>query len=203
MINVGEPLSIDVLEGVYQLINYDDEDEEALIQDFNLRYGGDRYVEVLERAREFVSSLGGEDVSNRIRRFYGLLADHSMSRVRGGFGDAVYALIRYMGGLGGGDEGVLKVQFRLMGFNEDVLTELIRAGVLMHRRRGILFVPEYLIPRLLEMSGDVPTPNIRESLSAWMRLGWLPLSRQPSTQGPLIGCLGRFMGLILGSSWLK
>ncbi|WP_243679032.1 hypothetical protein [Vulcanisaeta distributa] len=41
------------------------------------------------------------------------------------------------GGLGGGDEGVLKVQFRLMGFNEDVLTELVRAGVLMHRRRGV------------------------------------------------------------------
>ncbi|ADN50166.1 hypothetical protein [Vulcanisaeta distributa] len=166
MINVSEPLSIDVLEGAYQLINYDDEDEEALTQDFNLRYG-DRYMEVLERAREFVSSLG-EDASNRIRRFYGLLADHSMSRVKG-FGDAVYALIKYMGL--GGDEGVLKVQFRLMGFNEDVLTELIRAGVLMHRRRGILFVPEYLIPRLLEMSGDIPTPNVRELISALDALG--------------------------------
>jgi len=156
---VGEQLNTEVLEGVYQLINYDDEREETLIQDFSLRYG-DRYMDVLNRVREFISSIG-EDVGNRIKRFYETLADHSMSKVRG-FGNAAYALVKYMGL--GGDENVLKVQFTLMGFNEDIITELIRAGVLMHRRRGVLFVPEYLIPRLLEMSGDIPIPNIRESL---------------------------------------
>ncbi|GAB6947559.1 hypothetical protein JCM16161A_16890 [Vulcanisaeta sp. JCM 16161] len=163
---MDESLDINVLEGAYQLINYDDEDDEALIQDFNLRYG-DEYVEILRRARELVSSLG-EDASGRIKRFYESLADHSMGKIRG-FGNAVYALVKYMGL--GGDEDVLRIQFRLVGFNEDVLTELIRAGVLMHRRRGILFVPEYLIPRLLEMSGDIPTPNIRESLSGLDTLG--------------------------------
>ncbi|WP_243675691.1 hypothetical protein [Vulcanisaeta distributa] len=40
-----------------------------------------------------------------------------------------------------------------MGFNEDVITELVRAGILMHRNKDVLFVPEYLIPRLLEMGG--------------------------------------------------
>ncbi|WP_243679031.1 hypothetical protein [Vulcanisaeta distributa] len=100
---MGEPLSVDVLEGgVYQLINYDDEDEEALIQDFRLRYGGDRYMEILKRSRELLASLGGEDAGDRVRRFYELLADHSMGKVRGGFGDAAYALVKYMGGAWGG-----------------------------------------------------------------------------------------------------
>ncbi|WP_243675692.1 hypothetical protein [Vulcanisaeta distributa] len=84
IIVVNEQISIDVLEGAYQLINYDAKDEEALIRDFNLRYG-DRYMDVLKRARELVSLLGGEDVSSKIRRFYELLADHSMGKVRGGF----------------------------------------------------------------------------------------------------------------------
>ena len=166
--NVGEQLSIDVLEGAYQLINYDDEDDEALIQDFDLRYG-DKYADVLRQVREFVSSLR-ENVGERIKRSYELLADHAMGKVKG-FGDAAYALVKYMGL--GGDEDVLKVQFRLMGFNESVLTELIRAGILMHRRRGIVFVPEYLIPRLLEVSGDIPTPNVRESLSGLDQLGYV------------------------------
>lgn len=88
-----------------------------------------------------------------------------MSRVRGGFGNAVYALAKYLGL--GGDETVLSIQFRLMGgFGGDhVVTELIRAGMLMHRSRDVLFVPEYLIPRLLEVSGDVITPNVRDALS--------------------------------------
>ncbi|WP_252901307.1 hypothetical protein [Vulcanisaeta sp. JCM 14467] len=106
---MGEQLSIDVLEGAYQLINYDDEDDEALIQDFNLRYG-DRYADVLRQVREFISSLG-ENVGERIKRSYELLADYAMDRVRG-FGDAAYALVKYMGL--GGNEDVLKVQFRLM-----------------------------------------------------------------------------------------
>ncbi|WP_243665766.1 hypothetical protein [Vulcanisaeta sp. JCM 16159] len=163
---MNEQISIDVLEGAYQLINYDAEDEETLIRDFNLRYG-DRYMDVLKRAREFVS-LPGEDVSSKIRRFYELLADHSMGKVRG-FGNAAYALVKYMGL--GGDEGVLRVQFRLMGFNEDVITELVRAGILMHRNKDVLFVPEYLIPRLLEMGGVV---SVLTSGGNWAAL--IPLS---------------------------
>ncbi len=160
MSGVGEPLNTDVLEGAYQLLNYDDEDEEALMRDFSLRYG-DGYVEVYNGARGFINSLG-EDADVRIRRFYELLADHAMSKVRG-FGNAAYALAKYLG-LGGNEEA-LSVQFRLMGFGDHVITELIRAGILMHRRRDVLFVPEYLIPRLLEMSGDVVTPNVKDALS--------------------------------------
>ncbi|GGI67278.1 hypothetical protein [Vulcanisaeta souniana] len=150
----------DVLEGAYQLLNYDDEDESALMQDFGLRYG-DRYLEIYNDAQEFINSLG-EDADARVRKFYELLADHAMSRVRG-FGNAVYALAKYLGL--GGDETVLSIQFRLMGFGDHVVTELIRAGMLMHRSRDVLFVPEYLIPRLLEVSGDVITPNVRDALS--------------------------------------
>ncbi len=166
VIAVGEESSIDVLEGAYQLINYEDEVEDALVQDFRLRYG-DRYAEVLNRAREFVTSAGG-DVGGRIRRFYELLADKAMGKVRG-FGNAVYALVKYLGL--GGDEDVLRVQYRLMGFDEGVITELLRVGVLMHRNRDVLFVPEYLIPRLLEVSGDIEAPNVRESLSGLDTLG--------------------------------
>ncbi|MGC9153188.1 MAG: hypothetical protein ACP5GY_05585 [Vulcanisaeta sp.] len=156
---MGSVPDVRVLEGVYQLIHYEDEDEEALIRDFSMRYGDD-YMNIYSRAKELLNSLG-ENADSEVRRYYELLADHAVGKIRG-FGDAAYALARYMGL--GGDEAVLKVQFRLMGFGEDVVDELIRAGVLMHRYRGVLFVPEYLVPRLLEMSGYVTAPDVRNIL---------------------------------------
>ena len=195
---MGEQLSIEVLEGAYQLINYDDEDDEALIRDFNLRYG-DGYVDVLRQAKELISSLG-KDVGERIRRFYELLADHSMSKVKG-FGDAAYALVKYMGL--GGNEDILKVQFRLMGFNEGVLTELIRAGILMHRRRDVVFVPEYLIPRLLEISGDIPTPNVRESLSGLDQLGYVAVESAAFSSRPISWLFRAIYGIDFREFMLK
>jgi len=158
---VSNQSSAETLECLYQLLNYVDEDDEALIRDATLRYGND-YLEICNQARGLLSSLG-DRADGEVRRFYELLADHAMGRIRG-FGNAAYALARYMEL--GGREVVLRVQFRLMGFAEDVVEDLIRAGVLMHRSRDVLFVPEYLIPRLLEISGDITIPDVKELLSS-------------------------------------
>ncbi|MFB6470877.1 MAG: hypothetical protein TU36_006565 [Vulcanisaeta sp. AZ3] len=150
----------EVLECLYQLINYVDDEEGTLVRDAQLRYG-DSYIDICRQAKDLKSSLG-EGINNVIRRLYDLLADYVMDRIRG-LGDAAYALARYMGL--GGLESVLRVQFRLMGFSENTLENLIRAGVLMHRSKDILFVPEYLISRFLAISSSVMAPNIREVLS--------------------------------------
>lgn len=153
--------SVELLECLYQLINYVDEDDEALIRDAMLRYGGD-YSRICNEARNMLRSLG-EGVNEEVRRYYELLADHVMGKIKG-LGDAAYALARYMGL--GGREDVLKVQFRLMGFPDSVVEDLIRVGALMHRARDTLFVPEYLISRFLEISGNVSVPRIEEVLSS-------------------------------------
>ena len=152
--------SIETLECLYQLINYADEDDEALIRDAMLRYGND-YSRICNEARNILKSLG-EKANEEVKKYYELLADHVMNRIKG-LGNAAYTLTKYMGL--GGREDILKVQFKLMGFPDSVIEDLIRAGALMHRTRNTLFVPEYLIPRFLQITGNVNVPRIEEVLS--------------------------------------
>ncbi len=144
-----------VLETAYQLINYDDEDTQPLIHDLMLRYG-EEYGVVYDKAWELIDNLG-MDIIKRISPEF---IESIMSRMRG-MGNALY-LLRLVGF--GGDEGVLRAQFRLSGLGEGYVEDLIRVGALMHRSRNLLFTPEYLLGSMVNVVGELPKPNIPELL---------------------------------------
>ncbi len=138
---------IEVWETLYQLLNYCDEDMSALFNDLRMRYGNG-YKEILDEAKRLLTSLGSK-AAEAVQAKYEVLKNAVLERLDDKSRKALCVLSRYMGL--GGREDILRIQFSLLGLEGSIIDELIEKGVLMHKSRDILFVPEYLIRASLDI----------------------------------------------------
>lgn len=130
-------------------------DEEALIADYSLRYGND-YQQLLDKYRG-IPYLDEEEKGDKLRSleasFPALesLVKHRLAELNVP-SDVLGLLWHYMKTQA--SEVNLRIQL-LMARRDCSLTDLMRAGVLMHASRDLLFIPDYLIQFLM----SIPAPR--------------------------------------------
>ena len=131
-------------------------DEEALEMDYSLRYGNDYRILIDKYRKEL--SLDDEEKTIKLEELegrYGLIEGLVRRRLDdlGVPEDALGLLWHYMKAQA--SEVNLRMQL-LMARRDCSLTDLLRAGVLMHASKNLLFIPEYLIPFLMRTTAPKP-----------------------------------------------